>query len=110
METPSTQPSVLLLGTGHLANRNRDMFNPQFDDMLAPKRQREIRDCVERLKRFQPTKVALEVATDHADALNEEYRRYLVGSFALTADEVHQLGFRTAAELRHERVYSHRLE
>lgn len=96
----------MLLGTAHLANRNRDVINVQFDDMLAPGRQREIRECVERLNHFGPTKVALEVATDLDDVLNEEYRRYLAGTFTLTADEIHQLGFRVAAELGHERVYA----
>lgn len=106
METSSVQPAVLLLGTGHLANRNRDMFNTQYDDMLAPKRQGEIRECAERLKRFRPTKVALEVSSERDDALNEEYRRYRAGTFVPTADEIHQFGFRIAAELGHERVYA----
>jgi hypothetical protein len=98
--------TVLLLGTGHWANPNRDYVNDQYDDMLAPQRQREIRDCAERLKRFAPTKVAVEVAAERAEALNEEYRRYRAGDFTLTANEVHQLGFRIAAELGHERIYA----
>ena len=104
--TPSARPAVVLLGTAHLANHNRDVFNVQFDDMLAPRRQQEIGECVERLRRFAPTKVALEVAADRDEAVNAEYQRYLAGTFELTADEIHQLGFRVAAALGHPRIYA----
>lgn len=106
MAAPVDRPVVLLLGTFHLANPGRDVFNLQVDDMLAPQRQWEIRECVERLKSFRPTKVALEVAADQDEALNEEYRRHRAGDFALTRTEVHQLGFRLAAALGHARVYA----
>lgn len=106
MEKSTARPVVLLLASPHLGNRGRDVFNTQFDDMLSPTRQREIRECVEGLARFRPTKVALEVATDRDDALNEDYRRYRANAFTPTADEVHQIGFRLAATLGHERVYA----
>ena len=82
-------PAVLLLGTGHWANPGRDVFNIRYDDMLSSQRQREIAECVERLVRFQPTKVAVEVSTDLDEHVTQEYRRYREGSFALTASEVH---------------------
>ncbi len=105
MGIPIARPAVLLLGTGHLANRNRDVFNTQFDDMLSPERQEEIGDCVERLARFRPTKVAVERGTGEAAALNDEYARYREGAFELSADEVHQLGYRVAAGSGHEEIY-----
>ena len=104
-EARSTRSTVLLLGCGHWSNPNLDRLNIEHDDMLAPTRQREIEECLERLGRFRPTKVALEVVADRADELNEEYRRYRVGALALTANERHQLGFRLAAALDHDRVY-----
>jgi len=51
---------VLVLGTYHMANPGRDIFNTQADDVLAPKRQAEIAQLLEVLKKFQPTKVAIE--------------------------------------------------
>lgn len=99
------RPTVLLLGTGHWANSNRDFANPQFDDMLAPLRQREILDVVDRLTRFAPTKVALELGPEAIDAWNADFARYCAGEFALTANEYHQLGFRIAATLGHRQVY-----
>ena len=75
MAAPGDKPVVLLIGAFHMANPGRDVFNMQVDEVLAPQRQREIRECVEHLKGFRPTKVALEVTTDQDAALNEEYRR-----------------------------------
>ncbi|GHO63109.1 hypothetical protein KSC_020010 [Ktedonobacter sp. SOSP1-52] len=102
----NARPVVLLLGCRHWSNPNRDVFNVQHDDMLAPKRQSEIQECIDNLKRFQPTKIAVEVPTEQSHDLNELYRRYRAGTFELTANERHQLGFRIAAECRHEEVYA----
>jgi hypothetical protein len=105
LEAEHAKPAVLLLGSYHMANPNRDAFNIQADDVLTPQRQSEMLACVERLTRFQPTRVALEVSADQADALNNQYQQYLMGAFTLPPDEWYQLGFRVAAALQHERVY-----
>lgn len=106
MKLSSSGPVILLLGTGHWSNPTINYINPQYDDMLAPERQCEIQDCLEQLKRFQPTKVALEAPYERDDELNELYREYRAGTFSLTASEAHQLGFRLAAEMDHDRVYA----
>jgi len=98
------KPHVLVLGTFHLANHNKDMFNVQADDMLAPKRQAEIAAFVESLRGFQPTKIAVEVAVGQVE-LNQKYQQYLAGKYTLTADEVDQIGFRLAKELGHTQLY-----
>lgn len=62
--------SLLIVGSYHMANPGRDVFNVQAEDVLADRRQRELREVVDHevvdhLKRFAPTKVALELATDY---------------------------------------------
>jgi hypothetical protein len=56
------------------------------------------------LKRFRPTKIAVE-----AEAGNERtpqaYADYLAGKRELTRNEVEQLGFRLAKEMGHKSVY-----
>ena len=66
------------------------------DDVLAEKRQQEIKELIEALKEFKPTKVALEVLTTGRDRLNRDYRNYLSGDFKLSPSEHHQIGFRLA--------------
>lgn len=99
------KPTILLLGCGHWSNPNLDYFNIQYDDMLAPERQRQIHLCLEQLTRFRPTKIALECPVYKAEELNERYLRYRKRELALTANERDQLGLRLAASLKHEQVY-----
>ena len=55
-----SRAQVLVLGTYHMANRGHDIFNMQVDDVLAPRRQSEIVQLIEVLKKFNPTKIAIE--------------------------------------------------
>jgi hypothetical protein len=104
-ERAADLPQPLFLGTGHWSNPGKDYKSIEFDDMLAPGRQREIGDCLERLAGFAPTKVALEVMADATDELNADYQRFRAGNLALTANERHQLGFRFANAMGHDRIY-----
>ena len=83
---------VLVLGTFHMANPGRDMFNVQADDMLAPKRQTEIAAFVEALKAFRPTKIAVKALVGQPE-INQKYQQYLAGKYALSASEVDRSAF-----------------
>lgn len=95
---------VLVLGVYHMANPGRDIFNVQADDVLTPKRQRELAELAEALKRFRPTKIAVE-ADYGTDAVPKHYAEYLAGKHELTRNEIEQVGFRLAKELGHKTVY-----
>ncbi len=100
----AARAEALVLGVYHMANPGRDIFNMQADDVLAPKRQAEIAQLVEVLKRFQPTKVAVE--RDVWDnRVPRDYADYLAGKHELTRNEVEQVGFRLAREMGHKTVY-----
>lgn len=101
---------VLVLGTYHMANRGHDIYNLQADDVLAPKRQAEIAHLIEILKRFNPTKIAVErdlLSSTNATTkeFSKLYADYLAGKHELSRDEVEQIGFRLAKELGHKTVY-----
>jgi hypothetical protein len=102
----STEPptQVLIIGMVHLGNPGRDLVNPEIKDVLGERRQKEIRDVVDRLKAFRPTKIALE-STPHAPVIQQHLDQYLAGTYALKADERDQLGLRLAKEMGHTRVY-----
>ena len=103
-QAPAPHAEVLILGTYHMANPGRDLFNTKADDVLAPKRQAEIAELVEVLKRFRPTKIALEAEVG-SDRVPKRYAEYLAGTHALTANETEQIGFRLAKEMGHKAVY-----
>lgn len=96
---------VMVLGVFHFHNPNADYAQFEGIDVLAPERQREIEAVVKALEAFAPTKIAVERPVSEDDALAADYRAYRAGEFQLTANEVHQLGFRLAARRDHERVH-----
>ncbi|HEX9580816.1 MAG TPA: DUF5694 domain-containing protein [Gemmatimonadales bacterium] len=102
--TAPAQAEVLVLGVYHMASPGRDIFNMQADDVLAPKRQAEIAQVIAVLKRFGPTKIALEGSFSE-NRITNNYADYLAGKHELTRNETEQLGLRLARELGHTRVY-----
>jgi len=96
---------VLVVGSYHMSNPGLDAVNITADDVLAPKRQREIEDLASRLARFQPTKVAVEIPFGRDSASNALYRRHLRGEHALDRTEMQQLGFRVAKAAGLPRIY-----
>ena len=95
------RPEILVLGVWHMAN-----LVGETEDILSAKRQGEIPEVMEVLKRFQPTKIALENAFSRSDNLSNVYTDYLEAKHELTRNERQQLGFRLARELGHSTVYS----
>ena len=95
---------VLVLGVYHMNNPGRDVFNSQVDDVLASKRQAEIAQVVEALKKFNPTKIAIE-AEAGSKRTPQQYDDYVAGKHELTRNEIEQLGFRLAKELGHKTIY-----
>lgn len=84
------RPEILVLGTYHMANPGRDVHNMQADDVLSPRRQQEIAQLIEVLKRFHPTKIAIEAAVGSKRA-GQEYSDYLAGKYTLSRNEIDQV-------------------
>lgn len=97
-------PQLLILGSPHLANHNRDIVNVHVQDVRTPERQREIEAVVARLASFHPTRVAVEWPADKQAQLDQRYADYRAGRYTLSADEVDQIGLRLAARLGLSRV------
>jgi len=58
----TARPEILVLGTYHMANPGQDVFNMHADSVLSPKRQQEVAQLIEVLKKFRPTKIAVEAS------------------------------------------------
>jgi hypothetical protein len=99
------KPKIMVLGTFHM-RYTPDIFRVDVDDMLTARRQKEIREVVNKIKRFHPTKLAFEVVKEKEEELNEEYRKYMKNELELSIDEIHQFGFRIASQLGHKKLYA----
>jgi hypothetical protein len=102
----SERPTMLVLGSGHLANPGRDLVNVRVDDVLTEKRQVQIAKVVEQLAAFRPTFVAVEWPQAVQSKLDGLYDDYRAGRRQLTATERDQFGMRVAATLNLSRVYA----
>ncbi|MEO8573540.1 MAG: DUF5694 domain-containing protein [Pyrinomonadaceae bacterium] len=97
-------PEILILGTYHMANPGHDVFNMEADDVTSPKRQQEIKQLIEVLKIFRPTKIAVE-SDVWSKRRTQEFADYSAGKFTLTRNEIDQIGYRLAKELGHTAIY-----
>ncbi|MBW3537519.1 MAG: hypothetical protein KY395_07110 [Actinobacteria bacterium] len=91
----AAETHVLLLGTDHLDIWDGEHGPP---DILSPQKQDEAAELIDRLKRFAPTKVALEMLASRQTKLDDKYAKYLAGSGADDRNEIVQIGFRLARE------------
>jgi len=98
------RPEILILGTYHMANPGKDIFNMKADDVLAPERQKQIAELMGVLERFKPTKIAIEADVGRTNA-TDQYAAYLAGTYTLTRNEDDQIGYRLAKELGHKTIY-----
>ena len=99
------KPTIMILGSAHLANPGADVYNIKMDDVLAPKRQGEISELVRLLKAYQPTKITFEQDPSQDTELNANYQGYLEGTYELKRSEIDQIGFRLAKQMGHPKVY-----
>jgi hypothetical protein len=99
------RPEILVLGTFHMSNPGHDIHNMQADDVLSPKRQQEIAQLIEVLRRFRPTRIAIE-ADVGSQRVTREYSDYLAGKYTLSRNEIDQIGYRLAKELGHRSVFA----
>jgi hypothetical protein len=95
---------LLILGTYHMANPGLDSHNLDADDVLAPKRQKELEEVTAKIARFAPTKIAIEGAYRET-TWTSRYEKYRAGTYQLGTNEIEQIGFRLAKMLGHTQVY-----
>lgn len=99
------KPALVILGTYHMGTPGNNVVNGKVDDVTSPERQKQLVELVERLKKFRPTKIVVEIDSEDDAKTQEAYGRYLSGQYQLSKNETNQIGFRLAKELGHQKVY-----
>lgn len=101
-----TTAKLLILGTFHFKDAGLDSYKPEVDvDVLSKTRQAELDDVLDRLEKFEPTKILIEIETESQAEWDERFSRYLAGELELESNEIYQVAFRLAKRLGHERLY-----
>lgn len=105
---PAAPPvKVLLLGSFHFGYPNLDQHKTDsrhMVDVMSEERQREIRQLVNVLASFKPTRIYVE--QDSQAFTDSLYNAYLQGRHSLRRNEIDQLAFRLSKELQLPKVYA----
>jgi len=92
---------VMILGTYHMSNPGKDIHNLKADDVLVEKRQHELADVAAGLAKFKPTKVVVEQSVENGAPVKlPRYHDYLDGKMADSRNEVAQVGYRLAKQMK----------
>ncbi|PRX53939.1 hypothetical protein CLV81_2332 [Flagellimonas meridianipacifica] len=100
----TSNPKIALLGTFHFGETT-DYSSMDMDNFDSKKRQKEMEELVQALKKFKPTKILLECTLKDEAFFQEAYMNYINGQTQLKMDEREQIGFRLASELNHTTIY-----
>jgi hypothetical protein len=100
----SKHTSIMLLGVYHFNNPGKDSYNTEVDDYRADNRQKEIKEVVDLLEEFKPTKILVELSPNEQSKIDSLYNLYLKNQIALEdiqggINEVYQIGFRLGKQL-----------
>ncbi|MCE4066481.1 DUF5694 domain-containing protein [Chryseobacterium gleum] len=104
-KNPKTK--VLVVGTFHFDYPNLDAHKTNKEDqvdVLSPKTAKEVTELVEYIKKFKPTKIAIE-AWPGWNA-NQKLKEYSEGKHRDKRDERYQLAMRLASELTINELFS----
>jgi hypothetical protein len=100
----SKHTSIMLLGVYHFNNPGKDSYNTEVDDYRADNRQNEIKEVVDLLEEYKPTKILVELSPNEQSKIDSLYNLYLKNQIALEdiqggINEVYQIGFRLGKQL-----------
>ena len=105
--TKEAKHQVLVFGSFHfdMATDGSDVKEGKKMDVLSETNKVHLDTIIERLKRFNPTKIAIEWTANIQERRDQQYQKYKAGDFELPRNETFQVGFRLAKLLNHEKLY-----
>lgn len=104
---PTPKTKVLVVGSFHFDYPNLDAHKIKKQDqidVLSPKTSKEVTDLVNYIKKFSPTKIAIEASPEWN--ANQKLKEYNEGKHHDKRDERYQLAMRIANELKINELFS----
>lgn len=104
---PKERAKVLFVGSFHFDYPGLDAHvtaNSDKVDVLSETRKKEVTDLVNYIKKFKPTKIAIEAFPEWK--ATEKLRAYQKGAYRTKRDERYQLGLRIASEMNLDTIYA----
>jgi hypothetical protein len=102
MTSASAAPpvQVMVLGSYHFGNPGLDVNNAKADDVLTPRRQKEIQAVAAALAAWKPTAIMVEREAERSDLVDANFLRSSPADLTTKRDERVQIGYRLAWRLK----------
>ena len=97
---------VMIVGAYHMGNPGRDVNNAKVDSVLTPEKQKQLVEAVNRLAKFKPNKIAVEMVAKRPDLTAGDFEKFTPASLLTDANEITQIGYRLAHQSGHKVVYA----
>jgi hypothetical protein len=97
---------VMIVGAYHMGNPGLDVNNVKVDSVLTPEKQKQLVEAVNRLAKFKPNKIAVEMIADRGDMTTTDFDKFMPASLTKDANEITQIAYRLANQLGHKSVYA----
>ncbi|WP_324671358.1 DUF5694 domain-containing protein [Hymenobacter sp. GOD-10R] len=101
-QTPAAKPrtKIMLLGTMHFTPSTTDMYKNAAVDLTSAQRQSQVQAVVAKLVAFRPEQICIEWSSLRQNKLDSTFQAYQQGRYKLESNEIDQLGFQTARQLK----------
>lgn len=107
-QTNHKKIKIVLLGTFHF-NQSLDSLSKLQSNLFTTKRQNELNDIINNLSAQKPDKIFLEFTESDQSYYDSIYNDFLIGiepqRLRTRANEIFQLGMKTAKKLGHKKVF-----
>lgn len=98
---------IVILGTFHFSNPGLDVVKTEkTKNILSTEGQSEVESLLEKLEKYKPTKILVEVDIKKDSLLNSRYEKFIENKFELSESEIYQIGFKLAKQLNHSRIWA----
>lgn len=106
---PKERAQVLVVGTFHFNYPGLDELKTEESDkidVLKEPKKSEVTELVEYIKKFKPTKIAIEAKPQYSNTWNERLREYKKGEHRNERGERYQLAMRIATDFNIDTLYT----
>ncbi len=103
---PKEKTKILVVGTFHFSYPGLDVIKTKETDkvdVLKEPKKSEVKELVAYIKKFKPTKVAVEAKVNWD--INEKYKEYRKGKYRNVRNETYQLGMCIANDFNLDSIY-----
>lgn len=101
---PARPAEVMKMGVFHFANPGRDMVKTGVINVMTEDNQAYLDGLATRLAAFHPSDVLVECDPSRQAEFDKRFAAYRDGTFAMTSNEIYQIGFRVAKAAGIDRV------